>query len=178
MHFSWVLYFYYSTIAAFRSELKSQAPFILSLIGQTLPAIARILRQLHCNLKQLLHMTWQLNYCLAEKLTQTFLRHFSCTVWTNFGLTMLFLMSYLYFNFYSLIPIVIRFSWCLFSMLKVISGQCLTEKKTGTYVEVDMFGLPADTVRRKFRTKVIQNNGLNPIYDEEPFLFKKVSFSL
>eukprot|EP00112_Aurelia_sp_Birch-Aquarium-sp1_P001907 Seg1208.8 transcript_id=Seg1208.8/GoldUCD/mRNA.D3Y31 product="1-phosphatidylinositol 4 5-bisphosphate phosphodiesterase beta-1" protein_id=Seg1208.8/GoldUCD/D3Y31 len=58
--------------------------------------------------------------------------------------------------------------------VKVISGQCLTEKKTGTYVEVDMFGLPADTVRRKFRTKVIQNNGLNPIYDEEPFLFKKV----
>ena len=59
-------------------------------------------------------------------------------------------------------------------LLKVISGQCLTEKKTGTYVEVDMFGLPADTVRRKFRTKVVQNNGLNPIYDEEPFVFKKV----
>jgi len=58
--------------------------------------------------------------------------------------------------------------------VKVISGQCLTEKKTGTYVEVDMFGLPADTVRRKFRTKVVQNNGLNPIYDEEPFVFKKV----
>lgn len=57
---------------------------------------------------------------------------------------------------------------------KVISGQCLTEKKTGTYVEVDMFGLPADTVRRKFRTKVVQNNGLNPIFDEEPFVFKKV----
>ena len=37
-----------------------------------------------------------------------------------------------------------------------------------------MFGLPADTVRRKFRTKVVQNNGLNPIFDEEPFVFKKV----
>eukprot|EP00795_Rhopilema_esculentum_P013424 gene13424-4293_t len=58
--------------------------------------------------------------------------------------------------------------------VKVISGQCLTEKKTGTYVEVDMFGLPADTVRRKFRTKVVPNNGINPIYDEEPFVFKKV----
>ena len=56
----------------------------------------------------------------------------------------------------------------------MISGQCLTEKKTGTYVEVDMFGLPADTVRRKFRTKVVQNNGLNPIFEEEPFVFKKV----
>ena len=59
----------------------------------------------------------------------------------------------------------------------MISGQCLTEKKTGAYVEVDMFGLPADTVRRKFRTKVIQNNGLNPIFDEEPFVFKKVGIA-
>lgn len=57
--------------------------------------------------------------------------------------------------------------------VRVISGQFLTEKKTGTYVEVDMFGLPADTVRRK-RTKTIANNGLNPIYNEEPFEFKKV----
>lgn len=57
--------------------------------------------------------------------------------------------------------------------VRVISGQFLTEKKSGTYVEVDMFGLPADTVRRK-RTKTIPNNGLNPIYNEEPFEFKKV----
>lgn len=44
----------------------------------------------------------------------------------------------------------------------------------GTYVEVDMFGLPADTVRRKFRTKVVPGNGINPVYDEEPFVFRKV----
>ena len=36
-----------------------------------------------------------------------------------------------------------------------------------------MYGLPADTVRRK-RTKIVPNNALNPIYDEEPFVFKKV----
>ena len=44
----------------------------------------------------------------------------------------------------------------------------------GTYVEVDMFGLPCDTVRRKFRTAVVPNNGINPQYSDEPFLFKQV----
>ncbi len=45
----------------------------------------------------------------------------------------------------------------------------------GTYVEVDMFGLPCDTVRKKFRTKVVPNNGICPQFNEEPFLFKQVS---
>nr|XP_027200086.1 1-phosphatidylinositol 4,5-bisphosphate phosphodiesterase classes I and II-like [Dermatophagoides pteronyssinus] len=57
--------------------------------------------------------------------------------------------------------------------IKIISGQFLSDKRVGTYVEVDMYGLPADTVRRK-RTKIVPNNALNPIYDEEPFVFKKV----
>lgn len=57
--------------------------------------------------------------------------------------------------------------------VKVISGQFLTDKKTGTYVEVDMFGLPTDTVRRK-RTRTVPNNGINPIYGDEVFLFKKI----
>jgi phosphatidylinositol phospholipase C beta len=57
---------------------------------------------------------------------------------------------------------------------QIISGQFLTDRKIGTYVEVDMYGLPADTVRRKFRTKVIPGNGINPVYDEEPFVFRKV----
>jgi len=39
-----------------------------------------------------------------------------------------------------------------------------------------MFGLPADTVRRKFRTKVVPGNGINPVYDEEPFVFRKVQY--
>lgn len=61
--------------------------------------------------------------------------------------------------------------------ITVISGQFLTDKRVGTYVEVDMYGLPADTVRKKFRTKVVQNNGINPQYDDEPFVFKKVSIT-
>ncbi|XP_078036358.1 phospholipase C at 21C isoform X2 [Augochlora pura] len=58
--------------------------------------------------------------------------------------------------------------------IHVISAQFLTDKRVGTYVEVDMYGLPADTVRKRFRTKIVPNNGINPIYDEEPFVFKKV----
>lgn len=58
--------------------------------------------------------------------------------------------------------------------IRIISGQFLTDKHVGTYVEVDMFGLPADTVRRRFRTRTVPANGINPVYDEEPFVFKKV----
>ena len=57
----------------------------------------------------------------------------------------------------------------------MISGQFVSDRKCSSYVEVDMFGLPADTVRRKFRTKVVPNNGINPHYDEQPFVFEKVS---
>ncbi|CAN7983696.1 unnamed protein product [Ixodes hexagonus] len=58
--------------------------------------------------------------------------------------------------------------------IRIISGQFLTDKHVGTYVEVDMYGLPADTVRRRFRTRTVPANGINPVYDEEPFIFKKV----
>ncbi|XP_065226252.1 1-phosphatidylinositol 4,5-bisphosphate phosphodiesterase-like isoform X1 [Planococcus citri] len=58
--------------------------------------------------------------------------------------------------------------------VQVIAGQFLSDKKVGTYVEVDMYGLPTDTIRKEFRTRLIPSNGLNPIYNEEPFLFRKV----
>ncbi|KAI0243201.1 1-phosphatidylinositol 4,5-bisphosphate phosphodiesterase beta-4, partial [Lamellibrachia satsuma] len=58
--------------------------------------------------------------------------------------------------------------------VKVISGQFLSDKKIGTYVEVDMYGLPTDTIRKEFRTRMVPNNGLNPVYNEEPFVFRKV----
>lgn len=58
--------------------------------------------------------------------------------------------------------------------VQVIAGQFLSDKKVGTYVEVDMYGLPSDTVRKEFRTRMVPANGLNPIYNEEPFLFRKV----
>lgn len=58
--------------------------------------------------------------------------------------------------------------------VEVISGQFLSDKKIGTYVEVDMYGLPTDTIRKEFRTRIVPNNGLNPIYNDEPFVFRKV----
>lgn len=58
--------------------------------------------------------------------------------------------------------------------VQVIAGQFLSDKKVGTYVEVDMYGLPADTIKKEFRTRMVPANGLNPVYNEEPFLFRKV----
>lgn len=60
--------------------------------------------------------------------------------------------------------------------LKVISGQFLTDKKVGVYVEVDMFGLPADT-KRKYRTRTSNGNSLDPVWDDETFVFNKVTLT-
>uniref|UniRef100_A0A3P8WLT2 Phosphoinositide phospholipase C n=1 Tax=Cynoglossus semilaevis TaxID=244447 RepID=A0A3P8WLT2_CYNSE len=57
--------------------------------------------------------------------------------------------------------------------IKIISGQFLTDKKVGVYVEVDTFGLPADT-KRKYRTKTSNGNSLDPLWDDETFVFNKV----
>ncbi|KAM8946595.1 1-phosphatidylinositol 4,5-bisphosphate phosphodiesterase beta-1 isoform 2-T2 [Pelodytes ibericus] len=58
--------------------------------------------------------------------------------------------------------------------VKIISGQFLSDKKVGTYVEVDMFGLPVDTKRKAFKTKTSQGNAVNPVWEDEPVVFKKV----
>ncbi|CAM9833707.1 unnamed protein product [Lampetra fluviatilis] len=59
--------------------------------------------------------------------------------------------------------------------IKVISGQFLVDRRVGTYVEVDMFGLPVDTKRKMYRTRTSRdNNPINPVWNEEPFVFKKV----
>lgn len=58
--------------------------------------------------------------------------------------------------------------------VRVISGQFLSDKKISTFVEVDMYGLPTDTIRKEFRTRMVPFNGLNPVYNEEPFVFRKV----
>ncbi|CAL4127978.1 unnamed protein product, partial [Meganyctiphanes norvegica] len=58
--------------------------------------------------------------------------------------------------------------------VKVIAGQFLSDKKVGTYVEVDLYGLPTDTIRKEFRTGVIPGNALNPQYCDDAFTFRKV----
>uniref|UniRef100_A0A8C4Q6S8 Phosphoinositide phospholipase C n=1 Tax=Eptatretus burgeri TaxID=7764 RepID=A0A8C4Q6S8_EPTBU len=59
--------------------------------------------------------------------------------------------------------------------VKVISGQFLSDKKVGTFVEVEMYGLPVDTKRKMYKTRTSkENNSINPVWDEEPFVFKKV----
>ncbi|KAM4607940.1 1-phosphatidylinositol 4,5-bisphosphate phosphodiesterase beta-1-like [Polymixia lowei] len=59
--------------------------------------------------------------------------------------------------------------------VKVISGQFLTERRVSVYVEVEMFGLPVDTRRKALKTKTSpNNNAVNPVWDEEPIIFKKV----
>uniref|UniRef100_A0A8C9VAF7 Phosphoinositide phospholipase C n=1 Tax=Scleropages formosus TaxID=113540 RepID=A0A8C9VAF7_SCLFO len=58
--------------------------------------------------------------------------------------------------------------------VKIISGQFLSDKKVGTYVEIEMFGLPVDTRRKAFRTKTSQGNAVNPVWEEEAITFKKV----
>uniref|UniRef100_A0A0N5C0L9 1-phosphatidylinositol 4,5-bisphosphate phosphodiesterase n=1 Tax=Strongyloides papillosus TaxID=174720 RepID=A0A0N5C0L9_STREA len=58
--------------------------------------------------------------------------------------------------------------------VRIISGQFICDKKIGTYVEVEMYGLPTDTIRKEHKTKTIPTNGLNPIYNEDPFVFRKV----
>ncbi|XP_051954688.1 1-phosphatidylinositol 4,5-bisphosphate phosphodiesterase beta-1-like isoform X1 [Xyrauchen texanus] len=58
--------------------------------------------------------------------------------------------------------------------VKIISGQFLCDKRVGVYVEVEMFGLPVDTKRKTFKTKTSQNNAVNPVWDEEPVVFKRV----
>lgn len=59
--------------------------------------------------------------------------------------------------------------------MQIISGQFLTDKKVGVYAEIDMFGLPVDTRRKAFKTKTSQSNAVNPVWDEEPIVFKKVN---
>lgn len=58
--------------------------------------------------------------------------------------------------------------------VEVIAGMFLSDKQIGTYVEVDMYGLPTDTIRKEHRTKLVQSNGFDPVYNSPPFVFRKV----
>lgn len=56
---------------------------------------------------------------------------------------------------------------------QVLSGQFLSERRCGVFVELEVFGLPVDT-RRRFRTRTSQGNPFNPVWDEEPLVLHKV----
>nr|XP_039247876.1 1-phosphatidylinositol 4,5-bisphosphate phosphodiesterase beta-1-like isoform X6 [Styela clava] len=58
--------------------------------------------------------------------------------------------------------------------IKIISGQFVSSSKVSTFVEVDMLGLVADTVKKRYKTSTVNNNGTNPHYDSDPFVFKKI----
>ena len=56
------------------------------------------------------------------------------------------------------------------------TGQFLSDKKCGVKVELEMYGIANDSVRRKHQTKTI-NNSICPRWDnEEPFVFAKVMY--
>jgi len=37
-----------------------------------------------------------------------------------------------------------------------------------------MYGLPTDTIRKEHRSRLVPANSLFPVYNEEPFVFRKV----
>ncbi|KAJ8288898.1 hypothetical protein COCON_G00015570 [Conger conger] len=58
--------------------------------------------------------------------------------------------------------------------IKIYSGQFLSEKNVKTGVEVEIIGLPKDP-KRKCRTKWSPTaNAINPVWNEEPFVFEKI----
>ncbi|XP_014861577.1 PREDICTED: 1-phosphatidylinositol 4,5-bisphosphate phosphodiesterase beta-3-like isoform X1 [Poecilia mexicana] len=57
--------------------------------------------------------------------------------------------------------------------VRIISGQFLTDKKVGVYVEVNLFGLPRDT-KRRFKTRTSNGNSMDPVWEDGDFVFYKV----
>lgn len=92
------------------------------------------------------------------------------SVKVNVGLFVSMLLSFCVY-FFIILLLSLSFSTPSF---QIISGQFLSDKKVGTYVEIDMFGLPVDTKRKAFKTKTSQGNAINPVWDEEAIVFKKV----
>ncbi|XP_077395563.1 1-phosphatidylinositol 4,5-bisphosphate phosphodiesterase beta-2 isoform X2 [Festucalex cinctus] len=58
--------------------------------------------------------------------------------------------------------------------IKIYSGQFLSDKSVKTGVEVEIVGLPGDP-KKKYRTKWSTTpNSINPVWNEEPFVFDKI----
>ncbi|MGH0181187.1 UNVERIFIED_CONTAM: hypothetical protein FKN15_011687 [Acipenser sinensis] len=57
---------------------------------------------------------------------------------------------------------------------QIYSGQFLSDKNAKTGVEVEVIGLPGDP-KRKYKTKwSAAHNSINPVWNEEPFVFEKI----
>uniref|UniRef100_A0A0M3J8K8 phosphoinositide phospholipase C n=1 Tax=Anisakis simplex TaxID=6269 RepID=A0A0M3J8K8_ANISI len=55
----------------------------------------------------------------------------------------------------------------------------LGSPRTSTYVQVDFYGLPLEQLKGRFKTKIVQNNAINPVYStlkDEPFVIEKIRF--
>ncbi|KAJ4939241.1 hypothetical protein JOQ06_028697 [Pogonophryne albipinna] len=62
--------------------------------------------------------------------------------------------------------------------IKIYSGQFLSDKSVKTGVEVEVIGLPGDP-KKKYRTKwTTTPNAINPVWNEEPFVFEKVESNM
>lgn len=71
--------------------------------------------------------------------------------------------------------ILTNLSWIV-THVQIYSGQFLSDKNVKTGVEVELIGLPKDP-KRKYRTKWSTTpNAINPEWNEEPFVFEKVSW--
>ncbi|XP_061751423.1 1-phosphatidylinositol 4,5-bisphosphate phosphodiesterase beta-2 [Nerophis ophidion] len=58
--------------------------------------------------------------------------------------------------------------------IKIYSGQFLSDKNVRTGVEVEVIGLPGDP-KKKYRTKWSTTpNSINPVWNEDPFVFEKI----
>ena len=57
--------------------------------------------------------------------------------------------------------------------VKIISGMFITKKRTNLAVELEMYGLPADLVRKQFTKK--RAPAPHPFWNEDYFVFKRVS---
>ncbi|XP_065174964.1 1-phosphatidylinositol 4,5-bisphosphate phosphodiesterase beta-4-like [Sycon ciliatum] len=57
--------------------------------------------------------------------------------------------------------------------VQILAGHLISNAKEQVRVEVDMYGIPADTVRRRFKTRYVPND-VTVIFPNQPFEFKKV----
>jgi hypothetical protein len=67
---------------------------------------------------------------------------------------------------------IIRFTFIIFYLKNRVCH--FFKANASKFKEVEMYGLPTDTIRKEHRTKLVPANGLNPVYNEEPFVFRKV----